>query len=244
MVLSAVSRQKLIDRVAPVTDIDRQLKMVLYGEPDVGKTVTATTIGKSNLLIYSEPGFTVLTKPEHKALEERTSKTPFTTIAGIRGYAELLADGTLPHTTLIVDNMSGVQDKKLSENHEDERIKQLKREHPDLSTLQDYQIVTHQMRPMMVDLMDLDKEVIIICHMRPAAPERREYNARPDLTKKIYDLANEKVDVVAYMYKDNKGQRMIRTEHGGGFIAKSRITRETVMPVDTFIDEINAWRYK
>lgn len=243
MALSSAQREKLLARLQPVSDIDRKLKMVLYGEPDVGKTVLATTIGQSNLLIHSEPGFTVLTKDEHKEQGERTKVVPFTTITGIRGYVELLAEGAIDRSTLIIDNMSGIQDKKLSENHEDPKVKALNREHPDLSTLQDYQIVTHQMRPMMVELMNLDKEVIVICHMRGSVPERKEFNARPDLTKKIFDLANEKVDVVAYMYKDN-GKRMIRTEHGGGFIAKSRITRETVMPVDTFVAEINAWRSK
>jgi len=199
-------------------------------------------IGQSNLMITTETGFTVLDK--YPVLKERTKRVPFTTIAGVRGYCELLVDGSIDRSTLIIDNMSGVQDKKLSQNHEDPKIMRLNRDHPDLSTLQDYQIVTHQMRPMMVDLMDLDKEVIVICHARAAVPERKDFFVRPDLTKKIYDLANEKVDVVAYMHKGNRGERLIRTEMGSGFIAKSRITRETVMPVDDFIAEINAWRDK
>jgi hypothetical protein len=95
------------------------------------------------------------------------------------------------------------------------------------------------MRPMFVDLMDCKKAVTVVCHMRPADPERKEYAIRPDLTKAIFNLANEKADVVAYMYKDRKGNRFIQTLGTDSVVAKSRITEEKIdMTVPDFISAI------
>lgn len=242
MALSQSQRDTLKSRITEPSQ-GRHFKAVFYGVPSTAKTTTATSISDNNLLIMTETGDSVLTKPEHRHLYERTKRAPFATIAGIRGYAEMIANGELDYSHLIVDNMSGIQDKKLSENHADPRVQKLARAHPDLSVLQDYQIIAHQMRPMVVDLLDLEKDVTIICHFRPADPEHNEYQARPDLTKAIYNLVNEKADVVAFFDKDRSGNKFVRTLGNDQFVAKSRIIPEVAkMPVNEFIDLMNQWR--
>lgn len=221
----------------------RHFKALFYGAPSTTKTTTATSISDNNLLIMTETGDSVLTKPEHAHLKERTKRAPFVSLSGISLYAEMMASGELPYSHLIVDNMSGIQDKKLSENHADSRVQKLSRAHPDLSVLQDYQILAHQMRPTVVDLLDLEKDVTIVCHFRPADPDHNEYQARPDLTKAIYNLVNEKADVVAFFYKDRSGNRFVRTLGNDQFVAKARIIPEVdKMRVDDFIDLMNKWR--
>lgn len=245
MAISETEREVLLSRISRPAQ-GRHFKILLYGIPGSGKTVLSTELGESNFMIMSETGDSVLTKSEHKHLYDKTERVPFVSFKGVRGYAEMLRDGTLPHTHLIIDNASGIQDKKLSENMEDPRIKnndKIGRIHPDLSTQQDYQILTHQMRPVMVDLMSLENhDVTLICHMRPADPDRNEFQARPDLTKAIYNLVNEKVDVVAYVYKGRNGERLVKTDGDNRFVAKSRITPETEMTIPQFIAAINAWR--
>jgi len=241
MALSPSQREKLRSRITDPSE-GRHFKCVFYGVPSTGKTVTATSISDSNLLIMTETGDSVLTKPEHLHLHERTKRAPFTTIGGVRGYVEMLADGDLDYSHLIIDNMSGIQDKKMSENMEDPRVKSLTRAHPDLTVLQDYQIIAHQMRPMVVDLLDLNKDVTIICHFRPSDPDHNEYQARPDLTKAIYNLVNEKADVVAYFYKNQKGERFVQTLGNSQFVAKARIIPEAIMSLDNFIEQMNKWR--
>lgn len=245
MPLSASDRQKLIDRITDPSP-SKSFKIVLYGVPGTRKTTTAATLGERNLLIMTETGDNVLTKAEHKDLFERTKRVPFTSLKGVRGYLEMLEDGTLDYSHLIIDNMSGLQDKKLSENMEDPGIKnnsKISRIHPDLSTLQDYQIVAHQMRPTIVETMDLEKDVTVICHFRPADPDHNEFHARPDVTKAIYNLLNEKANVIAYFYKNNQGAVMVRTLGNGQFIAKSQITDEVnSMPVEEFIRQVKQWK--
>lgn len=242
MALTESQREKLRSRITDPAQ-GRHFKAVFYGVPSTGKTVTAASLSDSNLLIMTETGDSVLTKPEHLHLKERTKRTPFTNINSVRGYAEMMSNGELPYSHLILDNMSGAQDKKLSENHADPRVQKLSRAHPDLSVLQDYQIIAHQMRPMVVDLLDLEKDVTIICHFRPADPDHNEYQARPDLTKAIYNLINEKADVVAFFHKDRSGNRFVRTLGNDQFVAKSRIIPEVdKMKVDDFINLMNKWR--
>jgi phage nucleotide-binding protein len=241
MALTETQRERLRSRITDPAQ-GRHFKAVFYGVPSTGKTVTAASLSDSNLLIMTETGDSVLTKPEHLHLKERTKRTPFTNINSVRGYAEMLASDDLPYSHLIIDNMSGVQDKKISENLEDPRTKDIKRAHPDLTVLQDYQIIAHQMRPMVVDLMSLEKDVTIICHFRAADPEHNEYQARPDLTKAIYNLVNEKADVVAYFYKNRKGERFVQTLGNDQFVAKARIIPEAIMSLDNFIEQMNKWR--
>lgn len=242
MALTSEQRTKLLERIEPVSDFERSFKLVLYGPPDVGKTVCACELGNKNFMLHSEPGFTVLTKPEHKHLGDRTEKARFTSLKGMDGYVELIEDGSVEADTFIVDNMSGVQDKVLAANHKTASVQKLSRAHPDLSVLGDYQIVTHQMRDPIINLMEMSANMIMICHMRPADPERGEFQIRPDLTRKIFELVNEKADVVAYMHKDAKGQRKIQTVSTDRVIAKSRITEEAIMPVSEFISQMNNWR--
>lgn len=241
MPLSEPQREKLRSRITKPAP-GKYFKSIFYGVPSSGKTTTATALGDNNLLVMTETGDSVLTKPEHRHLYDKTERIPYSTIRGVQGLAEMLDDGTLPHDHLIIDNMSGIQDKKLSENHSDVRVQKLARAHPDLSVLADYQIIAHQMRPMVVDLMDMQKNVTIICHFRPADPERNEYEARPDLTKAIWNLVNEKADVVAYFYKNKSGDRFVQTLGDHRFQAKSRIIPEANMSLDKFITLMNDYR--
>lgn len=242
MALTQVQREALLGRITDPA-ATKHHKTVIYGVPSTGKTVASASISDSNLMVMTETGDSVLTKPEHRHLLDVTKRAPFSTIAGVRGYAELLGDGTLPQSHLIIDNMSGVQDKKLSENLGDPKVQALKRAHPDLTVLQDYQIIAHQMRPMIVDLLELEKDVTIICHFRPADPEHNEFQARPDLTKAIWNLVNEKADVVAFFYKDKAGNRLVQTLGDDRFAAKARIIPEVKkMTVDEFVDHMNKWR--
>lgn len=245
MALTGSQREQLLGRITNVSDTPPYYKMMLFGEPGVGKTTLAAQLSESSLFIMSEWGDHVLKKDSD--LYERTKRVPFTSFAAARGYCELMADGTLPYTQLVLDNASGIQDKKLSQNMEDKSIKdnpKIGRVHPDLSTQQDYQIVAHQMRPMIVDAMDLEKDVTLICHTRPKDPERGEFKIRPDLTKAIFNLANEKANMVVYMHKGRNGERLVQTNGTDGIIAKSQLTSERVMTVDQFIDEVNQWRNK
>lgn len=238
-------KETLLSRITSPSRSTKHHKIILYGVPSTGKTVAAAAMGIRNFMIMSETGDSVLTKPIHSSLLERTERVQYKSINQIRGYAYLLQNGDMLHDHLIIDNMSGVQDKKLSENMEDPSIKdnpKIGRVHPDLSTQQDYQIVAHQMRPMMVDIMDLENhDVTIICHLRPADPDRREFQARPDLTKAIFNLANEKADVVGYVHKDRSGRRLIQTISTDQFIGKSRITEESVMPLEDFVNAVNEY---
>lgn len=241
MVFSASDRETLLSRITKPSP-GNHFKAVFYGVPSTGKTVAATSISDSSLLIMTETGDSVLTKPEHREQFEKTERVPFKSLTGISGYVEMMADGTLPHTHLIIDNMSGIQDKKLSENLKVPKIQALARAHPDLTVLQDYQIIAHQMRPTIIDMMELEKDVTIICHARPSDPDHNEFQSRPDLTKAIYSLINEKADVVAFFYKNRRGERFVRTLGDDQFVAKSRITEEKIYTLDAFIDAMNTWR--
>lgn len=241
MALTDKQREQLRNRITKPS-LTKHFKIVLYGAPSTWKTVSATSLSPSNLMIMTETGDSVLTKLEHREQYDNTERLPFTSINAVQGVVEMMREGSLPHTHLILDNMSGVQDKKLSENLSDPKVQKLQRAHPDLTVLQDYQIIAHQMRPMVVDLLELDKDVTIICHARPADPEHNEFQARPDLTKAIFNLVNEKADVVAYFYKDRAGKGLVQTISDDRFVAKARIIPEAKMTVSEFIDQINKWR--
>lgn len=244
MPLSTKDREILLSRISPVEDIPRKYKIVLFGPPGVGKTVLSAEIGGKSFMLASEPGFTVLTKPEHKHLESQVEKAPFTSLQGMNGYTELISDGTIPVDTYILDNFSGIQDKVLATNHKNPKVQSLARAHPDLSTLQDYQIVAHQMREPIISLLEMEANVIMVCHARFPTPEliAKGETTRPDLTKKVFDLVNEKADVVAYMYKDSKKRRLIQTISDSNITAKSRITPEGIYPVEEFIQQMHTWQ--
>lgn len=229
------------DRIQTVSEKPPYLKLLVYGEPGVGKTVFAA--GSPNpLFIDAEHGtLSLLNHPELK----NVLVLPLHDWAEIEKLFWELQAGAFPEVeTIVIDSISELQKRQMDDLLREAAKQDLKR-NPYLPFQQDYKINTEVLRRLVVSLRDLDRNLIVTAHATEQQDESdgRIY-LRPAVTPKLSSTLTGIMDVVGYLSldidKEGNQTRRLQTMPSKRVIAKSRLNLPPVIENPTFADLLTA----
>ncbi len=216
-----------MDSIAPESE-NPNLNVCIFGPPGVGKTVFAATAPRP-LFFQVEQGFeSVLNHPELAAVARRMK------YQGAK-QAELLAQKMIEghfgeYETVVVDTMSGLQDRTLKE-WTTAAYKKNPNQRDDAFTPEgkDYQRNTEFIKHIVQQFCAVEKHVIFLAHQTQDKDEAtgRLGPVRPSLTGKAAQKLEREVGVLGHMTasttEDGKVLRRIQLQPTKGIWAKNRI---------------------
>lgn len=200
--------EKLMARIAPVHAAPKRRKVLIYGDPGTGKTVFCGS-APSPLLVDVERGASSLSNHDEYA---NVAVMEFRSIAQLELLISKLAEGALPqYETIVIDSFSELQKRDL----DDILIKASRTDasrNQFLPTGPDYNINTEHMRRIASNLRDLDRNVIVTCHVKEEKDDSTgRLLVRPNLTPKLAGTMAGIFDVVGYMSVVGTGDSVTRT---------------------------------
>ena len=219
----------LLSRIGDVTEQSNKLNVMLYGHPGVGKTVWAAT-SPSWLLVNVEKGAGVL-KGHPELIGPNCDSLEYKSLVQLEKLLDYMLkdhEAFKKYETVIIDSYSELQKRDLDEIVTTEARKDGNR-NKYLPIGPDYNVNTEHMRQLAMKLRDIDKHVIVICHVK----EEKDDNSgrimvRPNLTPKLASSMAGIFDVVAYLQRtegpDNKSVRTLQVHPTPSVLAKTRIS--------------------
>lgn len=199
---------KLMARISPVASAPKRRKVLVYGEPGTGKTVFAAS-APSPLIVDVERGtMSLLNHDEYRD----TAVLEFRSVAQLELLIGKLAEGALPeYETIVIDSFSELQKRDLDDILA-AAAKQDASRNKFLPTGPDYNINTEHMRRIASSLRDLDRNVIVTCHVKEEKDDSTgRLLVRPNLTPKLAGTMAGIFDVVGYMTINGSGENAKRT---------------------------------
>lgn len=215
-------------KVHQLLDKTPWLKMLLYGDPGVGKTILAC--GAPNpLLVDAEDG--ELSLLNHPELAANTLILPVSKFNEVNDLFWDLKAGAYPdRETIIIDTFTELQMRGLDEHLDKTKGSQtFKRMHELIASQQDYNLNTQTMRRMFTSFRELERNIIITAHHLEEKVPGQEYSQkRPALTPKVSRTISGLCDIVAFMSYDYAADgktktRILQTDGTKGVQAKTRI---------------------
>lgn len=232
-----------VDDIQDVDDIPKHPIINLYGIEGVGKTILAARTGDNNLIFTNERSYVSLSN--HPDLKEKTRILRYTEFGRFTKLIAQIYNRDIVCDHLIIDTFPGLCDVKLSE----QLIKvPFNRKHPDVNSLEDYQLLREHMKGPIKQLAALDISITFISHERIPEPDayvRGDRHTRPNVPFRVFQLLNGYTNLTAYMHKakkDGKLIRALRTEGSETHAAKTHIPMPPVVTDDTFVETIRNWK--
>ena len=241
----------ITDRALSPSDF-RANFITVYSNPGVGKTTLAAQLGQKNVFLTDETGVGVLSNwPE---LESRSHKRVFK-FQGLNDFKEIVDDiekGVLECDNLVIDTFTGIHNMKLLQLLKDRKVSDLlKLDHTTRQNLpmldqRDYGLSGNMWTPVIQGLNAWGGNITLLCHLRLPDPNRPKVGdaTQPDLPAKVMQLVNKYSNVVAYMQRDDKGNRTLITQGNSRLIAKSQINMPDKVSDKEFVKVITEWRSK
>jgi len=234
-----------VDDIIEIDDIPNHLVTVVYGPAGVGKSILAASLGDNNLFVTTERSNVSLS-----SFPELKKKTRILKLKRFERFTKLIAqlhNGEVVCDHLVIDTFPGLVEMKLSEQLQ--KV-QFNRKHPDVNSLEDFQLLKEHMKGPIKQLAALDISITFIAHVRIPEPEqyiKGDRYTRPDVPFKVFELLNGYTNLTAYMHKvKNKEGKLIRAllvEGDDTFVAKSHIPMPASRVSDnTFIETIRTWK--
>lgn len=210
-----------------ITESANYLKMLVYGDPKVGKTTFAGT-APSPLFLAVEPGTVVLIKnEENRARFKDTKVIRPQSIKALETVVTALREGQMPdRKTIVLDTLSEFQHRVLMQWTKTAMQAGLTENRNELApTWPEYNSVTNMLRKAIWELRDLNRHVIVLCHNRDDKDKTRGGVAvdRPALLPALGNSLTAMFNLVGYMYKNENGVPMMQVEASPTVVAGSHI---------------------
>jgi phage nucleotide-binding protein len=200
----------LLGRITTVENKSKYLKILLYGRPGVGKTVFCATAPNPLLIDVEKGAFSINNHPHLRHAKALEFKSIFQVEQLIK-YLAADAPQLREFQTIVVDSFSELQKRDLDEIVAAEAAKDAQR-NKYLPIGADYNVNTEHMRQIASALRDLDRNIIVTCHVKEEKDENTgRMLVRPNLTPKLAGTLAGIFDVVAYMESTNSGESTVRT---------------------------------
>ena len=218
----------IMSRIGDITAQDEYLKILIYGDPGVGKTVFTAT-APDWLMVNIEKGGKVL-KNHRELIGENCQGLEYKSIYQLEQLLKYLKADAEPlrkFKTVVIDSFSELQKRDLDEIVAIEAAKDASR-NKFLPIGPDYNINTEHMRVIASNLRDLDRHVIVTCHVKEEKDgDTGAILRRPNLTPKLAGTLAGIFDLVGYYARsvgpDGAEVRTLQVQPTARVVAKTRI---------------------
>jgi hypothetical protein len=239
----------ILDRALSPSDFKANF-VTIYSNPGVGKTTLASRLGQKNVFLTDETGVGVLRN--YPELEARSKGRVFK-FEGLNDFKEIV-DAVEKHElecdNLVLDTFTGIHVIKLLQLLKDPKVAEiLKLDIKDRRAIplldqRDYGLSGNMWTPVIQGLNAWGGNVTLLCHLKVPNPDRPRVGdaTGPALPKMVLELVNKYSNVVAYMKRDEKGNRKLVTQGDTRLIAKSQINMPKEVSDDEFVKVITEWR--
>lgn len=207
--------EKIMTKIAPAHLTGRKLKVLIYGEPGVGKTTFIGT-APNMLIIDVENGTRTLSGKAVDVL-------PYENINQIEAAVKLLRTGEKSfdkYDTIAFDSLSEMQRRLL-----DQQLQLLGGGAPVYKA--DWGVYgenTTRLRMLLNAFKDIDKNLIVTCQAKQEKDDSTGITSwRPDLTPKLAASAAATFDIVGFLRINGKGERVLRVHPSKTVLAKTRV---------------------
>lgn len=222
-----------------ITESAKYLKLLIYGDPKVGKTTFAGT-APSPLFLAVEPGTVVLVKnEENRARFKDTKVIELTNMSMLNRIIGALNQGQMPdRKTVVLDSLSEFQNRVLMQwtNHAmstglSKNDNQYAPEWPEFNS------TTNILKKAMWELRDVKRHIIVIAHCRDDTDKTRGGMSvdRPALMPALGATLAAMFNLVGYMFVDSDGTTKMRVQASPTVVAGSHIwSGEPIVSNPTF----------
>lgn len=230
----------------PLGNRTKNVKIFLYGEYGVGKTINAVSCGaatgKRVLLVRTDTGTDSLFN--HPELLANTDVVDYKGLSQLTAIAEACAEGITvggvdysQYGAVIIDTISQVQEEyldwllenfKFTGNHRtvaEPRSPGLKLKPEDITGLPDYHLARNKMRGPVKALIKAPVDVYFIAHLREPSMmdiQKGKLVRRPTLTETVFKLIAREVSLMGLMERSGS-KREIQFLTDKKTVSKSRI---------------------
>jgi phage nucleotide-binding protein len=233
----------LLDEAKPVDEIENHLFSVFYSAPGVGKTVLTARLANKTLLVTDEKAYVSLSQfPDlAKAVDVITLKS----YDHLLGIVRELYQGNHEYDQFCIDTFDGVIRMKLREQRKNVSFN---RGHPDINSLEDYNLLNNHMFDLIGRLARLPFSVTVTSHDR--IPDQQSFIKgdrllRPNIPFKVFECLNGYVNVVGYMSmikKDGNLRRVVALQANDEFEAKNHLKLGPAVTDDNFVETVRNWK--
>lgn len=210
-----------------VSESAKYLKMLIYGDPKVGKTTFAGT-APSPLFLAVEPGTVVLIKnKENKERFKDTKVLDLPNMATLNRVNIALRNNQAPdRKTIVIDTLSEFEDRVLGQYMKYAINKGITKNTNEFNPeFAEYKAVTGMLKTAMIQLRDLERHVIVLCHGRDDADKTRggmsvdRPGLMPSLSKSLTGMFN----LIGYMFVDSDGIHKMRVKPTPNIVAGNHL---------------------
>jgi phage nucleotide-binding protein len=207
----------IMERIAPAAVNTPTLKVLIYGEPGVGKTTFAAT-APAPLVIDVERGSRALLNTGNPVdvLEFRSIEQVEATIQYLKSGHEKFAK----YETIVLDSITEMQARLI-----DQQLRTLGAGAPVYKA--DWGVYgenTQRLRMLVSSFRDIEKNLICTAHAKMDKDDQTGLNMwRPALTPGLAKTVAGIFDIVGYLRINAKGERVLRVQPSKTVLAKSRL---------------------
>jgi len=233
----------LLDEAVSVAEVPKHLFSVIWGPPGVGKTIAAVRTANKTLILGDEKSSVSVSQfPEYA---ESVKVLPLKSYDHATGVISELYKGDHDFDHFMIDTFDGLIRKKLKEQRK--RV-DFKRGHPDINSLEDYNLLNNHMFDLIGRLAMLPISVTVTSHDR--IPDEKSYIKgdrllRPSIPFRVFECLNGYANVVAYMSMRKHEGKMIRTlglQANDEYEAKNHLRMSPLTSDDKFVETIRNWK--
>lgn len=219
--------EALLGKLTDLDDSDSKLKILIWGEPDTGKTTTAAT-APNNLFIDAEKGNTsLLNNPD--ILGKGSRRYPYKSFQGLEILLGYLQDENPAFDwaeVVTIDTLSNLHKRGLAEVVEAEWRKAPGLVNRYRAETEHHTENNEHIRRLVDQLKDLDRHLIITAHSRIVEPKGKPAKYFPDFSEKLATAIVSLVDICVYIEKrevDGELKRVYRFRTDSNIMTKCRI---------------------
>lgn len=212
----------LLGRIGDISQVTKFTKALIFGQPGAGKTVFSATT-PNTLLVDIERG--ALSVNNHPELKGNCQFMEFRSVYQLEQLIEYLKvnhKAFEQYDTIVIDSFTALQARDLDEIVKTEAAKDASR-NKFLPLGPDYNVNTRHMQKIAADLRDVDKNIIVTCHVKEIKDDVTGIVLkRADLTPKLASSMNGIFDIVGYLSVDDT-RRSLQCHPTRDVAAKTRL---------------------
>lgn len=224
-------------------------KVLIFGEPKIGKTVLAARLGKHNWFVTDEDGYTALENESMRKLCGHWDGTVFEKWADVRIILQAAEAGQLICEcgelvdNVILDTVSGMINHTVQQIIASGTTPRDGKVSPEAAGRPDYLVSRERLIPVMSQIATMRKvSVTLTMHTRETGKVKTQ--VLPDAHNSAYEVINKYVSVQAHLTMNLEGERMLQVAPtGNGVVAGSRYDfPKAFVTDDEFVAHIENWK--